>query len=25
MDVIERICMALDCHPGDIMEFVSVE
>ncbi|WP_429955344.1 helix-turn-helix domain-containing protein [Enterococcus sp. AZ192] len=25
MDVIERICVALDCQPGDIMEFVSVE
>lgn len=23
MDVIERICVALDCQPGDIMEFVS--
>nr|WP_240604570.1 helix-turn-helix transcriptional regulator [Enterococcus ureilyticus] len=22
MDVIERICVALDCQPGDIMEFV---
>lgn len=22
MDVIERICIALDCQPADIMEFV---
>ncbi|MGX7243919.1 helix-turn-helix domain-containing protein [Enterococcus quebecensis] len=23
MDVIERICVALDCQPADIMEFIS--
>lgn len=22
-DVLERICCALDCSPGDIMEFIS--
>ena len=24
-DIIERICSALDCQPGDIMEYISEE
>ena len=23
LDVLEKICMALDCQPGDIMEYVA--